>query len=84
MRPQSIPADTASEVFEVLVERWRSMSTSDRVELVDQISADVELLAITGIRARSPGLSQAQVRHELARRRFGSTLADAAYRHELG
>ena len=77
----SIPADTEAEVFEILVARWRSMSIADRVALVDQINADVEVLAIAGIRHQKPQLSEIEIRHELARRRFGAGLADAAYQH---
>jgi hypothetical protein len=83
MAPRSIPADTDADPFRVLVACWRTMSIADRVELVDQIAADVELLAVAGILARDPGLSDIEVRYELARRRFGATLADEAYQHLL-
>lgn len=83
MVPRSIPADTDPEAFRLLVERWRTMTVADRVSLVDQMNADVELLAVAGIMAKRPDLSQVEVRHELARRRFGSSLADEAYRHLL-
>lgn len=59
------------------------MTTAERVELVDQITADVERLAVAGILAQQPELSEVEVRHELARRRFGADLADEAYRHLL-
>jgi len=80
----SVPADTDPAAFAVLVERWRSMSVAERVDLVDQITADVEQLAVAGIRAMHPDLTEPEIRHELARRRFGATLADEAYRHRPG
>jgi hypothetical protein len=83
MAPRSIPSDTDPEAFRVLVDCWRSLTIAERVELVDQISADVELLAVTGILAENPGMSDIEVRHELARRRFGVRLADEAYQHLL-
>lgn len=83
MAPRSIPLDTDPEAFRVLVDSWRSLTIAERVELVDQMAADVELLAVTGILAAQPGLSPVEVRHELARRRFGAALADEAYRHLL-
>jgi len=83
MVPRSIPADTDPEAFRLLVERWRTMTVAERVALVDQINADVELLAVASIVAERPVLSEVEVRHELARRRFGSSLADEAYRHLL-
>ena len=78
MLPRSIPAGTDPEVFRLVVERWSAMTVADRVELVDQINVDVELLAVAGILAERPQLSDVEIRHELARRRFGSRLADEA------
>lgn len=81
MTPRSVPLDTDPGVFDLLVARWRTMTVDERVALVDQISADVEMLAVTGILAQSPGLSDRAVRHQLARRRYGARLADEAYQH---
>lgn len=76
-----VPLDTDPEAFDALVASWRALSTADRVELVEQICADVELLARSGIRHARPELTERGVLHELARRRFGEALADAAYRN---
>lgn len=59
------------------------MTVDERVAQVDQISADVERLAVTGILAARPNLSDLEVRHQLARRRYGAGLADEAYQHLL-
>lgn len=83
MNHSSVPADTDPAAFALLVARWRSMSVAQRVALVDQISADVELLAITGIQAEHPSLSDVEVRYELTRRRYGTRLAEEAFRHLL-
>ncbi len=83
MSVPSVPLDTSAEVFELLVECWRGMTVAERVELVSQMNADVELLAVSGIAAQRPGLSDVQIRHELARRRFGDLIADRAYRNLL-
>ena len=83
MFPRSIPADTDPETFEVLVDCWRASSIADRVMLVDQVTADVELMARLGIEAAHPEMSEVEVRHELARRRFGAELADEAFQHLL-
>lgn len=77
----SVPSDTSPAVWDLLVERWRSMSLDERVELIEQMNADVELLAIAGIRAVWPEASEVEIRHELARRRYGPELADEAFRH---
>ncbi len=79
MRPPSVPADTEPEIFDMLVERWRSMTIAERVALFEQLNADVEALAVAGIRALRPGLADAETRFELACRRYGSDLARAAY-----
>lgn len=81
MAQVSIPADTDPAAFAVLVDRWRSMSVAERVDLIDQLNADVEQMAVAGIRATRADLSEPDIRHELARRRFGAALADEAYRH---
>jgi hypothetical protein len=83
MIPRSTPADTDPEAFEVLVECWRAMTIADRVALVDQITADVGLMARVGIGKAHPEMSDVEVRHELARRRFGAELADEAFQHLL-
>lgn len=83
MAPRSVPLDTDPEVFDLLVARWRTLTVGERVALVDQISADVDLLAVTGILAEHPDLSDVEVRHRLARRRYGVRLADEAYQHLL-
>jgi hypothetical protein len=79
VHPPSTPIDTSPEVYEMLIDRWRTMTTAARVELVEQLNADVERMAIAGILADDPSLSELQVRVELARRRYGDELADAAY-----
>ena len=55
------------------------MSIGERAELVQSLCIDVELLARAGIRAHQPGYSEIEICHELARRRYGAALADAAY-----
>jgi hypothetical protein len=75
----AVPTDTSPEIFDLLVDGWRRLSIADRVALVDQINADVEMLARVGIRARHPDASEREICRELARRRYGNELADAAY-----
>lgn len=55
------------------------MSVSERAGLTQQLCLDVERLARAGIVARYPTYSELEICHELARRRYGVTLADAAY-----
>jgi hypothetical protein len=73
------PADTAPAVAAEVGRRVASMSVGARAELTGQLCHDVELLARAGILAQHPEFDDLQVRHELARRRFGTELADAAF-----
>lgn len=54
----------------------------ERVGLIERLNADVELIAIAGIRSEQPNASEVEVRYQLARRRYGSEVADEAY-HQL-
>ena len=66
-------------VFARLVERWRAMSTIERMEQTVQLGRDVEILAIAGIRSAHPGYDDRNVARELVRRRYGAKLGPAAY-----
>ena len=55
------------------------MSVSERAALTQQLCLDVERFARAGIVARYPAYSEIEICHELARRRYGAALADAAY-----
>jgi hypothetical protein len=71
--------DTAPEAARRQLEIWREMTPQERATLANQLSIDVSRLAIAGIAAQLPGSGPAEVRHELARRRYGRPLADAAF-----
>jgi hypothetical protein len=75
----AVPADTDPSAFVMLVARWNAMSIGERAELTQLLCRDVERLARAGISARYPGYSEIEICHELARRRYGDALADAAY-----
>lgn len=73
------PADTDPAAFAILTESWRAMSMQERADLTQRLCADVERLARAEIVARYPSYSELEVCRELARRRYGNALADAAY-----
>jgi len=75
----ALPADTDPRTNAVLVASWRGMTVLDRAELTQRLCLDVERLARADICARHPTFSTVEVSHELARRRYGRALADAAY-----
>jgi hypothetical protein len=74
-----VAVDTDASVSALLTARWRTMTPAERAEVVEQACFDVERLARAGIAALHPDYSEREVCHELARRRYGSALADAAY-----
>ena len=63
----------------MLAARWTAMSIGERAELTQRLCLDVERVARAGIHIRYPGYSEVEICHELARRRYGAALADAAY-----
>lgn len=73
------PADTDPAAFVILTESWRAMSVQERADLTQRLCVDVERLACAGIVARYPSYSEIEICEELARRRYGTALADAAY-----
>ena len=75
----SVPSDTDPAVYALLTERWRSMELAERVELMEQLCFDVERIARADIATRHPTFTETEVCHELARRRYGVELADAAF-----
>jgi hypothetical protein len=71
--------DTDPDVFRRQVARWREMSPGELALLADRMSVEIAEVAIAGIRYVMPDASPHEVHHELARRRYGRRLADAAY-----
>ena len=55
------------------------MTIVERAELIDGLARDLTEITRAGIQAASPGLDEASVLRELARRRYGDEPADAAY-----
>lgn len=79
MTHAAIPDDTDEKSWAVLVECWRSMSVIEKADLTEQMCLDVEQIARVGIARRYPTHTEIEICHELARRRYGDALADAAY-----
>lgn len=81
MVPAASPVDTAPEIRDLMVERWRAASVAERVEGMLQVTADVERMAVAGIRRQHPDLDDEHIRYELFRRRYGGDLARKVYPH---
>jgi hypothetical protein len=71
--------DTDPHVAELLVARWRSMTLAERVDVIERLCADAELLARIGITEAHPEYTEIEIVRELARRRYGDEVAGTAY-----
>lgn len=78
--PSNGALDTDPEIERRQVEVWRALSIDERYDLLNQMHDAVEQLARAGISMAMPHLDERGVRKELARRRYGDELADAAFR----
>jgi hypothetical protein len=57
-----IPADTTPEAWRVMVESYRRMSPSRRLELACQMTDSLRRVVAAGVRVRHPEYSEEQVR----------------------
>ena len=71
--------DTSAEVDELLFERLRSMSPEARAIVANRLMIDITIAARAGIAAAGSCATEEEVRRELCRRRYGDSLAAAAY-----
>lgn len=72
--------DTSIEAQSMLDARFVAMSSAERATVAEQLSSACTALAIAGIRAANPALSEADLAYHLALRRYGRQLADEVYR----
>ena len=68
--------DTSTEIDRRLVERWISMTFTERAILTEALCVDTTTLALAGIRRENPDLSHDEQLYELAIRRYGKAFAD--------
>lgn len=73
------PADTTHEADALMAAHWAQASFAERLATFDSLCADVERLARADIVSKHPEFDEIHILHELARRRYGTELADAAY-----
>jgi hypothetical protein len=72
-------ADTASEVMQLQIMAWRSMSPADKLEAVDAANRACEALSAAGVRCRHLTATEAEVRRRVIALRIGRDLSIAAY-----
>jgi hypothetical protein len=74
--PEPFAPDTSEEVSDLLVARWRAMSTTDKAELVEAMCREADDLARMGIAHRFGPVSPERERYLMAERRYGTDFAD--------
>lgn len=75
--------DTTTEARDSQVAVWRRMSDREKLLMVDGLCRAVDDLARVGIRLDHPDATEADVLWHLAARRYGSDVADAAFRRPV-
>ena len=58
------------------IEAWRAMGEDRRTELAIQLSEDVRLITLDGLRARNPGVDEESLKLLLVRLWHGPEVAD--------
>lgn len=71
-------SDTSREVSK-RVERWRGMSTTQKLELVDELNRACAALATAGARQRHPHATEREIRHRVLALSLHRDLMVAAY-----
>lgn len=71
--------DTDAAVDDLVVQRWRSMSSAERAQRVAELNADCERMAEIGVRRRHPGVDEHEVRLRTIALRLGRDLMVEVY-----
>jgi hypothetical protein len=77
--PETIPADTTLEAFQVQVGIFRRMSPERRLAMVFEMSNNLRRVAASGVRSRHPDYSEEQVRLAVIRLTLGQRLFREVY-----
>lgn len=75
-----MPEDTDASALRVLDELYAAMSPTEKLERVAELSVGANRLALAGLRARHPDLTEEELLLRLAEIRLGPELFKAAYR----
>jgi hypothetical protein len=72
-------ADTSPEIEAQQIQLWRQASPTEKMNMLAQLNASAKLLALTGLRARYPQATEAELRRRLADLLLGEELARKVY-----
>ncbi len=70
--------DTSPEAERILVERWARLTPAEKLRVVGELGRTAEAVAAAGIRAARPAATDDEIRIEIATRRYGPALVEAA------
>jgi hypothetical protein len=74
-----ISSDTHPKMEALQIQAWRQASPTRKMHMLAQLNAAARLLAWTGLRARFPQASEAELRYKLAGLLLGEELARKVY-----
>jgi len=72
-------SDTHPEMEALQIRLWRQASPTQKMNMLAQLNASVRLLALSGLRARYPKATEAELRRKLADLLLGEELARKAF-----
>lgn len=72
-------SDTNPKMEALQIELWRQASPTRKMHMLAQLNASARLLALTGLRSRFPGASEADLHRKLADLLLGEELAHKVY-----
>jgi hypothetical protein len=72
-------SDTNPKMEALQIELWRQASPTRKMHMLAQLNASARLLALTGLRSRFPGASEAELHRKLADLLLGEELAYKVY-----
>jgi hypothetical protein len=82
--PRPFSRDTALDVHELIIERFRAMSPAAKARMVESLTRDCEALGLAGIRIRHPEATADELRLRLGGLRLGRALMIEAYGWDPG
>ena len=74
-----LSSDTHPKMEALQIQFWRQASPTRKMHMLAQLNASARTLALTGLRARYPQASEAELRRRLAGLLWGEELARKIY-----
>jgi hypothetical protein len=72
-------SDTHPKMEALQIQLWRQASPTRKMEMVAQLNASVQMLAMAGLRSRFPTADESELRRRLAELLLGEELARKVY-----